>query len=95
MRQGSGTPTSLPVTTLELEWEAAKSPRLFPFMKAELSIYPLTPTETQLEFQGSYEPPLGVLGDAMNAIAGHRIAEASVHRFLKDVAAFLKDELAR
>jgi hypothetical protein len=77
-----------------LEWEAAKMPRLFPFMKAELAIYPLTATETQLDLSGHYEPPLGLLGDAMNAIAGHRIAEASVHRFLTDVAAYLRKALA-
>ena len=81
---------SVPVTRLRLEWEAAKMPRLFPLMKAELSIYPLTATETQLDFSGLYEPPLGALGKAMNAIAGHRIAEASVHRFITDVAEYLR-----
>jgi hypothetical protein len=29
-------------------------------MKAELSIYPLTSTETQLDLGGLYEPPLGL-----------------------------------
>ncbi|HZM00928.1 MAG TPA: hypothetical protein VFD43_11830 [Planctomycetota bacterium] len=88
--RGSG---SAPITRLALEWEAADSPRLFPFMQAELSIYPLTATETQLDLLGRYEPPLGALGSAMNAIVGHRIAEASVHRFLGDVARHLRDEL--
>src|SRR3984957_3171624 len=31
-----------PVTKLQIEWEAAKMPRLFPLMKADLAIYPLT-----------------------------------------------------
>ena len=84
-----------PVTKLQLEWEAAKMPRLFPFMKANLSIYPLTSTETQLDFSGVYEPPLGALGKAVNAIAGHRIAEVSVHRFINDVAGYLRQTLAR
>ena len=70
-------------------------PRLFPFMKAELSIYPLTATETQLDFLGSYEAPFGVLGGAVDAVVGHRIAEASVHRFIKDVAAYLRTELSK
>lgn len=83
-----------PATRLLLEWEAATMPRLFPLMKAELSIYPLTTTETQLDFLGAYEPPLGALGKAMNAIAGHRIAEASVHRFVSDVAGYLRKALA-
>src|SRR5580692_8499735 len=64
-----------PVTIVEIEWEAATMPRLFPLMKAEISIYPLTGSETQLDFHGVYEPPLGAFGKAVNAIAGHRIAE--------------------
>jgi len=30
----------------------------------------------------------------MNAIVGHRIAEVSVHRFISDVAAYLRKALA-
>ena len=83
-----------PATRLQLEWEAAAMPRLFPLMKAELSIYPLTATETQLDFSGLYEPPLGAVGKAVNAIVGHRIAEVSVHRFIGDVAEYLRQALA-
>lgn len=82
-----------PVTRLDIAWEAAKMPRLFPLMKGRLAVYPLTATETQLDFFGEYEPPLGPLGKAMNAVAGHRIAEASVHRFVNDVAEHLRKTL--
>lgn len=82
-----------PATVIELEWEAANLPHLFPFMKGELAIYPLTATETQLDFSGVYEPPLGILGSAVNALVGHRIAESSVHRFVADVAAHLRTTL--
>jgi len=82
--------TATPRTCLRLEWEAAQRPRLFPFMRAELAIYPLTPSETQLDFSGRYEPPLGLLGSAMDSIVGHRIAEACVHQFVTDVAAYLR-----
>lgn len=85
--------SSPPTTFLELEWAATKRPGLFPLMKAELSIYPLTATETQLDLLGSYETPLGLLGDALDSLAGRRIAEASVHRFIMDVAAYLRSEL--
>lgn len=81
-------------TTLLLEWEAANMPRLFPLMKGELSVYPLTSTETQLDFSGLYEPPFGAVGKTMNAIVGHRIAEVSVHRFVSDVAGYLRQALA-
>ena len=45
-------------------------------------------------FSGTYEPPLGAVGKTMNAIAGHRIAEVSVHRFVSDVAGYLRQALA-
>ena len=82
-----------PSTVIHLEWEAANRQHLFPFMRAELSIYPLTATETQLDFSGVYEPPLGLLGSAMNAVVGHRIAESSVHRFIVAVAEHLRTSL--
>lgn len=87
-------PGSSPVTRLLLQWEAATMPGLFPLMKGELAIYPLTSTETQLDFSGVYSPPFGAVGKTMNAIVGHRIAEASVHRFIADVAAYLRRTLA-
>lgn len=83
-----------PVTRLQLEWQAAKLSSLFPLMNAELSIYPLTSTETQLDFLGFYEAPLGAVGKAVDAIVGHRIAEVSVHRFVSDVAESLRQALA-
>jgi hypothetical protein len=83
------------VTRLQLEWQAAKLPSLFPLMKAELSLYPLTASETQLDFLGHYEPPFGAVGKAINAIVGYRIAEVSVHRFVGDVAAYLRQALTK
>lgn len=76
--------------TIDLEWEAAKASRLFPLMDGQLAVYPLSATETQLDFSGNYEPPFGVVGTAIDALVGHRIADASVHRFVADVAAYLR-----
>ena len=89
----SGGSASMPTTRLTLEWKAAKMPRLFPLMRGELFVYPLTATETQLDFLGVYEPPLGPLGKALNAVALHRIVESSVHRFVADVAEYLRQAL--
>ena len=94
MEESVPDPISIPTTTLRLDWEAVAMPRLFPLMKGELSIYPLTSSETQLDFSGIYEPPFGTVGKTINAIVGHRIAEASVHRFIADVAEYLRQTLA-
>jgi hypothetical protein len=82
-----------PVLRVELGWEASHAAALFPVMKADLSFWPLTATETQLEIEGTYRPPLGIVGNAADAVLGHRIAEASVHRFLDDIVEQIRREL--
>jgi hypothetical protein len=93
IEEKAGDITSDAKTSLHLEWEAASMPRLFPLMKGDLSIYPLTSTETQLDFCGVYEPPFGAVGKTMNAIVGHRIAEVSVHGFVREIAGYLRKSL--
>jgi hypothetical protein len=55
-------------------------------MEAELIVYPLSKDETQIELRGRYTPPLGAIGSALDSQIGHRVADASVHRFVTDVA---------
>ncbi len=86
---------SSPATRLSVQWEAATTPRLFPVMDGELSIYPLTATETQLDFLGHYKPPFGAAGKAIDAMVGYRIAELSVHHFVTDVAEYLRRTLSK
>ena len=61
-------------------------------MNAELMAYPLSATETQVDLRGHYDPPLGVLGDAIDMAIGHRVAEAAVHRFVSAVAERLREK---
>jgi len=91
----SAGPNGTPMLRLPVSWEAARHPRLFPLMNGVWSIYPLTSTETQIDFLGQYEPPLGGVGSALDAIVGRRIAEACVHRLIRDVAAHLRTQLER
>jgi len=87
----TGGPFGGPRTRIPVSWEAAAHPQWFPLMDGELSVYALTSTETQLDFLGRYDPPMGLVGDAVDALVGHRIAEASVHRFIGDVARYLRE----
>jgi hypothetical protein len=80
-------------TELEIAWTAASAGALFPSMEATVSVYALSPTETQIGLHGRYRPPLGLVGNALDAMVGHRIAEASVLRFVQDVAARISAEL--
>lgn len=81
-------------TRIPIEWQASNRPHLFPFMDAVLSIYPLTATETQLDFVVTYRPPLGALGKLIDNVAGHRLAEAAVHRFVADTADYLRSTVS-
>jgi len=82
-----------PVTTVVLTWQADRLPGLFPSMSAELSASPLASDETQLLFEGEYRPPLGAVGKAADAAALHRVAEASVHQFLREVVHLLRRDV--
>lgn len=73
-----------PGLAMTITWRAVEGAVFFPSMRAELTVYPLSGEETQLDLRGAYTPPGGLLGNAADALVGHRIAEASVHRFLHD-----------
>ena len=79
---------------LEIAWTAAKNAALFPSMEATLVAHPLSSGETQIDFHGRYRTPLGPVGTAIDALIGHRIAEACVQRFMRDIAWRLGDEHA-
>ena len=47
---------------------------------------------TQVVLRGTYDPPLGAVGRALDRTLFHRIAEASVKRFLDRIALALEAE---
>jgi hypothetical protein len=94
IRDQEAGPGKMPVTRVELSWEAARFPGAFPVMLAEVTAEPLSATETQLEIEGSYFPPLGPVGAAIDAAVGNRIAQATVHRLLEDLVEQIRAELA-
>jgi hypothetical protein len=81
------------VLVIDLGWRAVHHPEAFPTMTATLRVFPLTPTETQLALEGSYVPPLGVVGAVLDAAVGHRFAEAAVAQFLRQVGGWLRENL--
>ena len=84
-------PLGQPATRLQLDWKSTNRPDWFPTMKGTLLVYALTSTETQLDFDGTYEPPMGSVGAVIDTLILHRVvAEASVLHFVQDVAAFLR-----
>jgi hypothetical protein len=92
-RDEDGTTLLPPRTRITLVWKARRGTAIFPVMDADLSLWALTSTETQLEIEGAYTPPLGMVGHAIDIAVGHRVAQATIHRFLDDVAEQIRREL--
>lgn len=56
----------------------ATHPGVFPEMLAEVRLVEHGDNVTELVFTGVYEPPLGVVGAAGDALGGHRIVERTI-----------------
>jgi hypothetical protein len=74
------------VTVVPLTWQATNAPGLFPVLTADLEVASLGDDLTQLTLQGRYDPPLGGIGQRIDRLLMHRVAEASVRSFLSHLA---------
>jgi hypothetical protein len=83
--------------TVGLRWEATgPAGSLFPVLDANISISPGqddgiadSKQTARLALTGSYRPPLGRLGTALDRMALRRVATATIRALLQDVAAAL------
>lgn len=90
---GEFEPREVTRSVVPLRWHAEKGGLLFPSLSANLEVSSVTfePPLSQITVDGSYEPPLGLLGAGADRLVLHRLAEAAVHRFTNEVA----DQLRR
>ena len=77
------------VTVVPLTWRATGTPGLFPALTADLEVAAMDEGLTQLTLRGHYDPPFGSVGQRLDRILLHRVAEASVRAFLHKLAAGL------
>ena len=78
-----------------LRWEATgPGSGLFPVLDADLTLTPAPGPGpgSVLKLAGVYRPPLGLVGQALDRAVLHRVAVATVRRFLAQVVAQLADE---
>jgi hypothetical protein len=73
-------------TLLPITWRASGLTALFPVMEADVEIAGLGASRTQLSLNGRYSPPLSVVGQAVDRVLLHRVAEATTKDFLERVA---------
>jgi hypothetical protein len=73
---------------IALRWEAiGPGGGLFPVLDADVRLTPAGEHVTLLSMAGSYRPPLGSLGKAVDQAILHRVAAATIRRFVAQVAA--------
>lgn len=70
-----------------VEFKAATQTSLYPSFRGVLDVYPADyGTEAVLEITGTYTPPLGLLGLAIDSTVGYLIAQRSMNDFLQQIA---------
>jgi hypothetical protein len=88
-----GRPVAFPsMTSLPLTWEPLGMEGLFPRLEADIEVGPLGGDRTQLAISARYRPPLGVVGQAIDRVLLHRVAEATVKDFLDRVGQAITDQ---
>jgi hypothetical protein len=78
--------------TVSLRWEATgPAGELFPVLDADLTLTPDGEGRSRLRLVGSYRPPLGRAGAAVDRAILNRVAVATVRSMLDNVADLLTD----
>jgi hypothetical protein len=71
---------------LTLRWEViGPGAGLFPVLDADITLIPAGQEATLLRLDGSYRPPFGLLGAAIDRAIMNRVADATVRSFLTRV----------
>lgn len=73
-------------SVIPLTWRATGVSALFPVFCGDIEVAEIGDGATVVSIWGQYDPPLGALGDALDRVGLHRIAEASVRAFLQELA---------
>jgi hypothetical protein len=81
-------------TVVPLTWRATGSQGTFPVLNADLEVSVLSPQITHLTLRGSYEPPLGAVGQRLDRLLLHRVAEATIRWFMRRLADSVADTVA-
>ena len=71
--------------TLIFRGDAVHHAELFPHLEARLDAVPISEERTALFFVGTYKPPMGLLGGAVDALALHHRAEESLRGWFGSV----------
>jgi hypothetical protein len=78
-----------------LRWEAnGATGALFPVLDADITLTRTGEEATVLAVSGTYRPPLGSLGAGLDRAIMHRVAEATIRAFARQIGAVIVDPAA-
>lgn len=69
-----------------IKWTAHGAGALFPELNADLALSQMGPDMTSLSLDGTYEPPLGVVGRVADRMILGRLADATVRNWMDRLA---------
>lgn len=70
-----------------VRWTAHGAAALFPELNADLALSQMGPFMTSLSLDGTYQPPLGVVGRVADRMILGRVADATVRNWMDRLAA--------
>lgn len=69
-----------------ISWKATFPSGLFPVFEGQLELVPLGPDRTRVAVAGYYTPPLSEVGDQLDSLLLHNVAEATIKDFVESLA---------
>ena len=74
-------PGRVPLGRVSIRWSPSDHSALFPVIEADLEAEPIDDERTMFSLLGLYQPPLGLVGAALDRLGFHRLAETALERF--------------
>jgi hypothetical protein len=75
---------------IPISWKPTFGRKLLPVMNGKVDVSPVSQEETRLTVSGMYEPPLGKLGEQLDEVLMHNVAEGTVKELAELIASRLE-----
>jgi hypothetical protein len=80
--------------SMPMRWRATSPNQLYPTMQGKIELSSRGERETRLTVSGRYRPPLGRLGQTLDAAFMHSVASATVSELAQSIARRLEQAIA-
>lgn len=76
---------------IPVAWRATGPSQLFPVLDGKLTVEPLGPHSSKITLAGTYQAPMGPVGQGIDDALMHNVANATLEDFVAGVAARLAE----